>query len=115
MIMNISNRDNVILISIKGTVDQNDCSRLSRQAKYISDADKPVILDIRQVRHIHFRFVSILEQIRIDLKMKSHSMKIICKDPYIISIFNLVHYQFYYDITPDMLSAKHALSGKIFV
>lgn len=115
MVMQIIEKDNFTLISIKGIIDQHDCAIMSRNAKQLINADTPIILDIRHVRHIHFRFVQILKYIRNTLKKNGHSMKIICRDPYIIAIFNLVHYQFYYDITPDMLSAKHALSGKIYV
>ena len=115
MKLTYSNKQNYILITIKGIIRSTDVSEFKKSMKHIICLDKSIIIDLRHVDHIHFRFVKQINVIRKTLKIHGKELKIICKNPYIISIFNLVHYRFFYNIIPDIGSAKHAMVRKTFV
>ncbi len=115
MKLTYSNKQNFILITIKGIVKSTDTSEFNKSMKHIVGFDKSIIIDLRHVDHIHFRFVKQINLLRKTLKIHGKELKLICKNPYIISIFNLVHYRFFYNIIPNLESAKHAMVRKTFV
>lgn len=111
----ICEKNRYFLLSIKGTIDAHDSADMTRLNRQLMCSEKSVIIDLRHINHMHYRFAHRLEHMREQLKINGRDLKIICTDPYIIAIFSLVHYRFFYDITPDLLSAKHAISGKMFI
>lgn len=108
-------RENFIFISFSGRMLIDDIDRFYKLIKPVIDSGDSLVIDLRKTSHIHYRIINHMLIIRNELKRDNRDIKIICRDPYIISIFSLMQYPVYEDLTPDMYSAKHSICNKALI
>ncbi|MGE3063204.1 MAG: hypothetical protein AB7T10_06170 [bacterium] len=101
-----------ILIKVSGTISQEDVGELKEALSVASKHSLPVILDLRQTKAVYFKTGLLLKGMRRYYLSRCVPLKIICTDPYILSVLSLFDCEILYDTTKDLNSARNLVEIK---
>ncbi|MEO0234238.1 MAG: hypothetical protein ABIN35_07060 [candidate division WOR-3 bacterium] len=101
------------LLKITGNIDLNDLKNLRETLQMLADQNKPLIIDLRNLKNTHYKIGLLLRGIKRLFLRRCLPLKIVCRDPYILTIISLFDYDIVYDTTKDLVSAKNFIELKI--
>lgn len=101
-----------ILFKVSGTVTLEDLGGLKDGLMLAAKHSLPVILDLRQTKSVYFKTGLLLKGIRRYYLSRCIPLKIICTDPYVLSVLSLFDCEVLYDTTKDLNSARNLVEIK---
>ncbi|MDD3803362.1 MAG: hypothetical protein PHW02_03115 [bacterium] len=101
-----------ILIKVSGVISQEDLGELKESLAKGAKDFLPVILDLRQAKSVYFKTGLLLKGMRRYYLSRCIPLKIICTDPYILSVLSLFDCEILYDTTKDLNSARNLVEIK---
>ncbi len=111
----IIEKESYIIIKLFGKITLSDTEDLRILTNSLIKKDKNLVFDLRNTKHVHYSFVKFMGAVRNRAQTKGLIFKIICKNPYIISIFNFIDFNIYNDMVPNLNSIKKSIKQKIYI
>lgn len=105
--------DSHTYIKVIGAITLSDVKTLKIILKAAASESKPVIFDMRFVKAVHYKTGLLIRGLRRYYISRCLSLKIICTDPYILSVLSLFDYEVLYDTTKDLHSARNLVELKL--
>uniref|UniRef100_A0A7C3N8B2 STAS domain-containing protein n=1 Tax=candidate division WOR-3 bacterium TaxID=2052148 RepID=A0A7C3N8B2_UNCW3 len=101
------------LLKISGNIELDDLKELRETLQTLANQNKPLIIDLRNLKNAHYKIGLLLRGIKRLFLRRCLPLKIVCKDPYILTVISLFDYDIAYDTTKDLVSAKNIIELKI--
>lgn len=113
MKISVDKKMSYTLLKVSGNVSFEDIKELKQILQTLANENKPLIIDFRNLKNSHYKIGLLLKGIKRLFLQRCLPLKIVCKDPYILTIISFFDYDIVYDTTKDLISAKNIVELKI--